>query len=75
MICHPHPTQLASILQPTGGHCKCDMRIAVTIPGAEAHIFVPSQNEIHMMINYFTDDTQANSDKVQCLEPTILQRM
>jgi len=29
--------------------------MAMTIPGAEAHIIVQSQDEIHVMIDYFTD--------------------
>jgi hypothetical protein len=33
------------------------MRITVTMPGAEAHMVVQSQDEIHVMINYFTDVT------------------
>jgi len=39
--------QLASIVPPLSGHCKCYMRITVTIPGAETHIIVRSQDAIH----------------------------
>jgi len=65
--------QLASILPPTSGHRECYMRITVTIPGAEAHIFVQSQNEIHVMIDYFTNVTLANSDDGLCLQSTLYE--
>jgi len=39
--------------------------------GAEDHIAVQSQDEIHVMIDYFTDITLANSDDAQCLESTL----
>jgi hypothetical protein len=47
------------------------MRITVTMPGAEAHSIVRSQDGIHVMIDYFTDFTMANSDDGLCLESTL----
>ena len=44
--------QLASILPPTSGLRKCYMQITVPMPGAEAHIVVHSQDEIHVIINF-----------------------
>jgi hypothetical protein len=73
MIYHPHPIQLASILPQTSGHRECYMRITVMIPGAEAHILVKSQNEIQVMIDYFTDVNLANSDDCLCLESTLYE--
>jgi hypothetical protein len=49
MIHRPRPMQLASILPPPSGHRECYMRTAVMMPGAEAHIAVQSQDEIHMI--------------------------
>jgi hypothetical protein len=63
--------QLASLLPPPSGHRECYMRTAVMIPGAEAHIAVQSQDEIHVMIDYFTDITLANSDDGLCLDSTL----
>jgi hypothetical protein len=50
MISHPRPKQLASILPPPSGHRECYMQFTVPMPGAEADIFVQSQDEIHVMI-------------------------
>jgi hypothetical protein len=50
--------QLASILPPPSGHRERYMRITVTMPGAEAHIIVESQDKIHVMIDYFTDQSR-----------------
>ena len=36
------------------------------MPGAEAHIAVQSQDESHVMIDYFTAITLANSDDGLC---------
>jgi len=47
--------QLASIVPPPSGRRECYMRITVTMPGAEAHSIVRSQDGIHVMIDYFTD--------------------
>ena len=63
--------QLASIVPPPSGHCKCYMRITVTMPGVEAHTIVRSQDGIHVMIDYFTDFTLANSGDGLCLESTV----
>jgi hypothetical protein len=41
------------------------------MPGAEAHSIVRSQDGIHVMIDYFTDFTLANSDDGLCLESTL----
>ena len=46
--------QLASILPPTSGHRECYMQITGMMPGAEAHIVVQSQDEIHVMIVFLT---------------------
>jgi len=54
--------QLASILPPPSGHRECYMQITVTMPGAEDHIIVQSQDEIYVMIDYLTNVTLANSD-------------
>jgi len=70
MICHPRPIQLASILPPPSGHRECYMRITVTMPGAEAHIIVRSQDEIHVMID-FPHITLANSDDRLCRDSTL----
>jgi len=43
------------------------------MPGAEAHINVQSQDEIQMMIDYFTDITPANSDDGLCRDSSFLQ--
>jgi hypothetical protein len=45
----------------------------MTMPGAEAHIIIRSQGGIHVMIDYFTDITLANSNDGQCLDSTFLQ--
>jgi len=71
MICHPRPIQLASILPPPSGHRKCYMQFTVTMPGAEAHIVVQRQNEILVMIDYFTDVNLTNSDDGLYLESTL----
>jgi len=65
--------QLASIQPPPSGQPECYMRITDTMPQAEAHIIVQSQDEIHVMIDYFTDVKLANSDDGLCLESTFLQ--
>jgi hypothetical protein len=44
------------------GHRECYMQITVTIPGAEDHIIVQSQEEIYVMIDCFANVTLANSD-------------
>jgi hypothetical protein len=41
------------------------------MPGAEAHNIVRSQDGIHVMIDYFTDFTLANSDDGLCPESTL----
>jgi len=41
------------------------------MPGAEAHITVQSQDEIHEMIDYFTDITLSNSDDGLCRNSTL----
>jgi hypothetical protein len=41
------------------------------MPGAEAHINVQSQDEDHVMMNYFSDVTAANSDDGLCLDSTL----
>jgi len=46
------------------------MQITVTMPGAEAHIVVQSQDEIYVMIDYFTDVNLANPDDGLYLEST-----
>jgi hypothetical protein len=38
------------------------MQITVTMPGAEDYIIVQSQDEIYVMIDYFTYVALANSD-------------
>jgi hypothetical protein len=43
------------------------------MPGAEAHIIARSQGGIHMMTDYFTDITLANSDDGLCRESGFLQ--
>jgi hypothetical protein len=60
------PMQLASILPPLSGHGECYMRTTVMMPGAEADINVQSQDESHVMIDYFTDITLAKSDDGLC---------
>ena len=67
----PTPMQFTSILPPSNCHRECYMRTTVTMLGAEDHIAVQSQDEIHVMIDYFTDITLANSDDAQCLESTL----
>jgi hypothetical protein len=54
--------ELASSLPPPSGRHECYMQITVTMSGAEDYITVQSQHEIYMMIDYFTNLTQANSD-------------
>jgi hypothetical protein len=54
MIYRQHPMQLASR--------ECYMQIIVAMPGVEDHIIVQSQDEIYVMIDYFTNVTLANSD-------------
>jgi hypothetical protein len=54
MICHPRPMQLPSILPPPSGHRECYILLTVTMPGAEAHIVVQSQDEIDVMIVFLT---------------------
>jgi len=61
MIYRQRPMQLASILPPPSGHRECYRQIPVTMPGAEDHINVQSQDEIYVMIDYFTNVTLANS--------------
>jgi len=63
--------QLASIVPPPSGHRECYLQITVTMPGVEAHSIVRSQDGIHVMIDYFTDFTLANSDDGLCLESTL----
>ena len=58
-------------MPPPSGHREYYMRITVTMPGAEAHSIVRSQGGIHVMIDYFTDFTLANSDDGLCLESTL----
>jgi len=65
--------QLASILPPPSGHRECYMRITVTTPGARAHITVQSQDEIHVMIDFFPYITLANSNDGLCLDTAFLQ--
>jgi hypothetical protein len=55
------------------GHLECYTRITVTMPGAEAHTIVQSQDEIHVMIDVSTDVTVANSDVGICLESTLYE--
>jgi hypothetical protein len=54
--------QLASIVRPPSGHRECYMQITVTMPGAKDHLISQSQDEIYVMIDYFTNVTLANSD-------------
>jgi hypothetical protein len=68
--CHPPPMQLASILPPPSGHRECYTQFTVTMPGAEAHIVVQSQDETHVMID-FPYLTLANSDNGLCRDPTL----
>jgi len=42
--------KLASILPPPSCYSECYKQFTVTMPGAEAHIVVQSQDEIHVMI-------------------------
>jgi len=53
--------QLASILPPSNGHQRvtCEPK-AMTMPGTEAHINVQSQDESHVMIDYFTAKAEPN---------------
>jgi len=50
------------------GHRECYMQITLTMPGAESHIIVQSQDKIYVMINYFANITQANSDEILRLQ-------
>jgi hypothetical protein len=54
--------QLASNSATPSGHRECIMQITVTMAGAEDHIIVQSQDEIYVMIGYFTNITLANSN-------------
>jgi len=65
--------QLASILSPLSGQRECYMQITDTMPGAEPHIGIQSQDEMYVMIEYFTEGTPANSDDGQCVESAFLQ--
>jgi hypothetical protein len=38
------------------------MQITLTMPEAEDHMIVQSQDEIYVMIDYFTNTTLPNSD-------------
>ena len=49
------------------------MQITDTMPGAEPHIGIQSQDEMYVMIEYFTEGTPANSDDGQCVESAFLQ--
>jgi len=40
------------------------MQITFTMPGAEDHIIVERQDEIYVMIDYFTNSTLANCEDV-----------
>ena len=54
------------------GHRECYMQITLTMPGAEDHIIVQSQDEIYMMIDYFTNVTLANSDEILRLQSRLM---
>jgi len=66
--------QWSSILLPTSGHCLCYIWITVTMPRAEAHSIIQCHDEIHVLIDYLTKVTLANSDDGRCLEPTWLNK-
>jgi len=59
MICRQCPMQLASILPPSNCHEWARWELtALMIPAAEAHITVQCQDEIHVIINNFTDQSR-----------------
>ena len=56
------PDAIGIISATPSGHQECYMQITVTMPGAEDHIIVQSQDDIYVMIAYFIKVTLANSD-------------
>ena len=62
---------LASIVPPASCHHADYMQITVTMPGAEAHRIVHSEDSIHMIINSFTNLTLANANGGLILEATL----
>jgi hypothetical protein len=62
MIYRQRPMHLVSILPPPSGHREGYTQITVTMPGAEDYIIVQTQDEVYVMIDYFTNVTRANAN-------------
>jgi len=59
---HSTPHAIGVNSATTCGHCKCYIQITEPMPGADDLIMVQSKHEIEVVINNWTNVTQANSD-------------